>query len=181
MYNDSVFSLYLVGLKQLISQSLLHSFVAQIASSTVIVVSIMCLHFLVNLLNGYVCAAFDSTKPACRFLFHASTVYTRAPVCTARERCSSTIREILASHPFLDEHYLNASLYFEGWRGEWQSAGKRKPPVPSGFPSYVILVLFISSSQLLGTLGVGWSEEGLWLLRVACPVPGLTSLLSPAS
>ena len=39
MCNGSVLSLYVVGLKELISQSFLHSFVAQIASSTVIFVS----------------------------------------------------------------------------------------------------------------------------------------------
>jgi len=31
--------------------------------------------------------------------------------------------------------------------------------LPSGFSSYLTVVLFIASSQLLGTLGVRWSAE----------------------
>lgn len=43
--------------------------------------------------------------------------------------------------------------------GERQFAGKRKHLLASGFSSYLIVVLFISFSQLLGALGMRWSKE----------------------
>lgn len=43
--------------------------------------------------------------------------------------------------------------------GERQFASKRKHLLASGFSSYLVVVLVISSSQLLGTLGVRWSKE----------------------
>lgn len=137
---------------------LLHRF---LLTQSYVFLSVTCLYLLVNLLNGYVCVAFDSTKQVCEFLFRASTVYTCAPVCTALEGCSSTIRVI----PFLGFPYFSrwalfecCSLILKGG-GERQSAGKRKPLRPSGFSAYLVVVVFMSSSQLLGTLGRRWSEE----------------------
>lgn len=49
------------------------------------------------------------------------------PLCTCVLLCVELCKGVplpsekshfLASHPFLDEHYLNASLYFEAWRGK---------------------------------------------------------------
>lgn len=120
VYSSSVFSLYLVGLNRLISQSFLHSFVAQIASSIVVFVSITCLHLLVSLLNGYVYAAFDSTKLVCGFLFRAGVVYMCAPVCTAVEGCSTTIRDI----PFLGFLPFSRWALFECFSLFWRMEGK---------------------------------------------------------
>lgn len=79
MYNSSVFTLFLVGLEQLISQSVLHSFIAQAAFRTIVFLPIACLHLLVSTLNGCVCAGFYSTKLGCVSLLHASSVYRCAP------------------------------------------------------------------------------------------------------
>lgn len=119
-----------------------------------------CLYLLVSLLNGCVWAAFDSTDLVWGFLFCATPVYMCAPVQSCAMGFFHHQRNPISWLPtlfWMSNFWMLFFILKAG--GERQFTGKRKRLLASGFSSHLIVVLFISSSQLLGTLVVRWSKE----------------------
>lgn len=57
------------------------------------------------------CVGSCSVPPLCTCVLLCVELWKGVPPLSGKSH-------FLASHAFLDEHYLNASLYFEGWRGK---------------------------------------------------------------